>query len=671
MRKYITVLAMLGVIAWGMPAVAQQEMETTPVAEQTAPVAEQTAPVAEQTAPMAEQAAPAAEQAAPAADSAASAEKEIPSFHLDKMVISATKTEHKLGDVPVATEIITQEDIQARGAKTVQDALRGLAGIKINKSCGSWGDKGKIEIHGMDASQTLILVDGQRAVGGHANAVDLNQIPVEMIERIEIVKGPGSALYGSDAMAGVVNIITKSAPDKPRISVGTSLGSRQTQIYEAGGGIKAGDFGIGDFGVDVNYTQRQSDGINAETDRYIEDMVQGTVQYSFMPQAKLAVKPFYSKNKMDYEGRNQERLGLNALFDWSPDKYSKLNFRGGWFNYQHYTEDKSTDYTGNDYDAEINYNHTLFEHYTLTGGYSYYSKKLDDPGKAYSADQILHSGLLQAELNFAPVTAVLGARLDNHDLWGAEINPKGSLMYKVIDGQEALRLRASVGTAFRAPSLVKLYADGWRMGPWVVRANPDLKPEKSIGYQAGAEYNMSTLLLAKVVYFCNEIKDLINYQTDVEVIPQPFGPPIMRMYMDWDNVSEAMTRGIEYSLAGHPMDKLYLKLGYTFMWTEDKETGKELTYKPQHKLDFSASYRIPFIDVLLVAEAEYVGKRFADEANEDPLGAYTLLNLALSRSLLDNADVFVRADNLTGEKDIADEYDIDGTVVLAGLKVKF
>ncbi len=656
MKNILSVLTMLGMVLGSMPAIAQEELPPTSEELRTEPIEEQITPEEDQVSPEEVLASPVEAPFMPE-------EKEVPSFHMDTMVISATKTEHKLGDVPVATEIITQEDIQARGAKTLQDALRGLPGIKINKSCGSWGDKGKIEIRGMDASQTLILVDGQRAVGGHANAVDLNQIPVGMIERIEIVKGPGSALYGSDAIAGVVNIITKLAPDKLQASASASLGSRQTRICGASSGIKAGDFGVG-----VNYTHRQSDGIEKETDKYQEDMVQASVQYSFTPQAKLAIKPSYSKNKMDYEGRTQDRMGLNTLFDWSPDKYSKLNFRGGLLNYKHYTEDKSTDYIGDDHDLEINYSRTLFEHHTLIGGYAYYNKKIDDPGKDYSAEQVLHSGLLQAEMDIGPVVAVLGARVDDHDLWGTETNPKASLMYKVMEG---LKLRASAGTAFRAPSLVKLYADGWRMGPWIVRANPDLKPEKSIGYQAGAEYSLSNLLLTKLTYFRNEIKDLISYQTEVEVIPRPFGPPIIRMYMDWDNVNEAMTQGMEFSVASQPLDALTLKLGYTYLQTEDKETGKELTYKPQHKLDFSAGYRIPFIDVLLVAEAEYVGERFEDADNVDKLDAYTLFNLALSRNILDYVDVFVRADNLTGEKDIQDEYDIDGTVVLAGLKVQF
>ena len=135
---------------------------------------------------------------------------------LEKTVVTATKTEHTLGDVPVAAEVITKEEIKAKNIKTVQDALIHLTGIKIRKSCGSWGNKGNVQMQGLDAKHTLILVDGQRYYGGHG-AVDIHSISIEMIERIEVIKGPASALYGSDAIGGVVNIITRSAPKKAYI----------------------------------------------------------------------------------------------------------------------------------------------------------------------------------------------------------------------------------------------------------------------------------------------------------------------------------------------------------------------------------------------------------------------------------------------------------------------
>ena len=157
---------------------------------------------------------------------------------LEKTVITATKTMHTLGDVPVAAEVITKEEIKAKNIKTVQDALKYLSGIKVDKFCGGWGDKGKMQIQGLSANYTLILVDGQKYHGGHGEGVDLHSIPIEMIERIEILKGPASALHGSDAIGGVINIITKSAPKKPMFSASTSFGTRNTQVHEASGGFK-------------------------------------------------------------------------------------------------------------------------------------------------------------------------------------------------------------------------------------------------------------------------------------------------------------------------------------------------------------------------------------------------------------------------------------------------
>ncbi|RKY42124.1 MAG: hypothetical protein DRP80_07100, partial [Candidatus Omnitrophota bacterium] len=232
-------------------------------------------------------------------------------FNLGEVIVTATKTEHTLGDVPAEAEVITKDEIKAKNIKTVQDALMYLTGIKINKNCGSWGDKGKIEILGLDAKHTLILVDGQRILGGHAAAADLQQIPIEAVERIEVVKGPASALYGSDAAGGVINVITKSAPEKPTFSASVSFGSRGTQIHEVNGGAKKDK-----FGCFLNYTYRESEGVHKITDQYRENMFQASFEYKFSPESKLTLKPSYSEHRMKDEGRKQERFSLNSIWEW-------------------------------------------------------------------------------------------------------------------------------------------------------------------------------------------------------------------------------------------------------------------------------------------------------------------------------------------------------------------
>jgi len=574
--------------------------------------------------------------------------------------ITATKTEHTLGDVPVIAEVITKEEIKARDIKTVQDALMLLTGLKIDKNCGSWGDKGKVRMLGLDAKHTLILVDGQRILGGHGAAVDLQQIPIEAVERIEVVKGPASALYGSDAVGGVINIITKSAPKKLSAFASTSFGSRSIQVHEASGGFKKDK-----FGSFLNYTYRKSNGIHKEYDEFWESIFQGSLEYEFTPESKLTLKPYYSEHKMEYERRKQQRIGLNSICEWAPDELSKLKLRGSWFNYMHWTADRSSEWHGNSYETEINYSRLIRNIHTITGGYHYLKKDVDDKGKKYKADEFLHSLFIQDEIDFSPFIFVLGVRLDEHDKWGTEVNPKASLLYKVT---EDLKLRASVGRAFRAPTLVKLYADGWRMGPYLVHANPDLKPEKSVGYQVGAEYRFSEKLLCKLSYFRNELEDLISHRI-VKKFHPIFHFPLFPWDMYWENVDKAMTQGVELSLASQIRDNLAARFGYTFLETEDKNTKKELTYRPKHKLTLELNWEIPEIDLNINLEGEHIGRRY--DSDYKRLGDYTIFNLALTKDIGKYLSIFARIDNIFGKEDIPDEYDIDGTEFLGGIRVKF
>ncbi len=573
-------------------------------------------------------------------------------FNLGQVIVTATKTEHTLGDVPVSADVITKDELEMRGVKTVQDALELVSGIKVNKNVGRWGDKGKVEIFGLDSKHTLILLDGQRILGGHAAAVDLQQISTAMVERIEVVKGPASALYGSDAMGGVINIITKSASKKPTLSFSSSFGSRNTQIQELNTGFSAGKFG--DF---LSFTHRQSNGVHKKDDQYWEDIFYSNMKYELSPQMNISLKPYYSKNKMKNGGRKQERIGLNSVWEWAPDELSKLKLRNSWFNYKNWKANKKSNWHTNSYETELDYSRLIMNKHTLTLGYQYWKEEIDDKGKPYSARQRTNSFFVQDEADFSPFVFVLGVRTDDHDKWGTETNPKFSILYKATDN---LKLRASVGRAFRGPTLVKLYADDWRMGPYLVHSNPDLEPEKSWGYQAGLEYKFSKKILAKLSFFRNNIDNLISYRTVKS--SHPWG-------LYWENIKDAHTQGVEFNLMSYPLKNLTANLGYTYLDTEDETTGRELTYKANHKLTLDLAYKIPAVDADINFETEYIGRRYS--SRYERLGGYTIFNLALNKNIGKYAQIFARVDNIFGKKDIPDEYDIDGTEFLGGLKVEF
>ncbi|OPY61685.1 MAG: Colicin I receptor precursor [Syntrophorhabdaceae bacterium PtaU1.Bin034] len=395
-----------------------------------------------------------------------------------------------------------------------------------------------------------------------------------------------------------------------------------------------------------------------ETDRYREYIFQGSLGYQFTPDSKLTVKPYYSEHKMTYERRTQERAGLNSLWEWAPDKLSKLNVRGSFFNYKHYTGDRSSNWDTDAYEGEITYSRLFFDKHMLTGGYQYFTEDIDDKGKAYKADQDLHSFYIQDEMNFQPFVLVLGTRIDQHDRWGTEVDPKASVLYNIT---KDLKVRGSVGAAFKGPTLVSLYGDGWRMGPYIVHANPDLKPESSIGYQLGMEYAFLGRFLGKLSLFRNDIDDLINAR-----IVMGRRPPY-DMY--WENVDKAVTQGVELSLAAQVMKDLTARLGYTYLDTEDKTLHKDLTYRPKHKATLELNQRFPEIGLNINVAGEYVGQRY--DSTYRKLGGYTLCNIAVTKDIGRHFQVFARADNVFGKETVIDEYDIDGTRILAGLKMNF
>jgi outer membrane receptor for ferrienterochelin and colicin len=294
----------------------------------------------------------------------------------------------------------------------------------------------------------------------------------------------------------------------------------------------------------------------------------------------------------------------------------------------------------------------------LTGGYQYFTEDIDDKGKAYKADQDLHSFYIQDEMNFQPFVLVLGTRIDQHDRWGTEVDPKASVLYHITKN---LKIRGSVGAAFKGPTLVSLYGDGWRMGPYIVHANPDLKPESSIGYQLGMEYAFLGRFLGKLSLFRNDIDDLINAR-----IVMGRRPPY-DMY--WENVDKAVTQGVELSLAAQVMKDLTARLGYTYLDTEDKTLHRDLTYRPRHKATLELNQRFPEIGLNINIAGEYVGQRY--DSTYRKLGGYTLCNIAVTKDIGKHFQVFARADNIFGKETVIDEYDIDGARILAGLKMSF
>jgi outer membrane receptor for ferrienterochelin and colicin len=217
--------------------------------------------------------------------------------------------------------------------------------------------------------------------------------------------------------------------------------------------------------------------------------------------------------------------------------------------------------------------------------------------------------------------------------------------------------------------MTKLYADGWKMGPWTWHANPDLDPEESVNWQAGIEYNVSKNIMTKVSWFQNDIDNLI---TNRKEITRGHGRPGFDMY--FENVDKAVTKGIEFSLSGRIAKNLTAELGYTWLDTENKATGDRLLERPDHRATVSFNWMIEALDLNVNLNGEYVGKRDFQESTESPverIDDYEIVNLAFTRPVGKHCQLFARVDNLFDKKGIEDEYDIDGTEFFGGIRLTY
>jgi outer membrane receptor for ferrienterochelin and colicins len=571
------------------------------------------------------------------------AEETVEADLSEVLVTTSTKTEHQESEVPVKVDVITHEELEAANVQTAQEALNLLPGVNVN------GD-GCLRVRGMEGRQTLILIDGQRYYGGH-DGIDISNIPVETIEQIEVVKGPASALYGSEAIGGVINIITKKKAKGGTFAL--KSGTRQSRIYDASTG-----FGGGKFNGIVNASYREADRAANETAGYDEKLVNLNLGYNFNPQSKLDFSPYYSKRYQEYDARTHEREGLNLNWKYTPDELSRLYIRGSLLTYKQWTDNRKTDQITDSHEAEVGYSRLIGGQDLLTVGAQYHLENIEDCGKKYEKNQNINSFFIQDERDLNSLQIILGTRVDHHELWGSEINPNLSVAYP-FNGRG--RIRASVGRAFAAPVLSKLYASDYKMGSYLVHANPDLKPEKSLGYQLGIDYELTERVNLETTLFRNDVDDLLsNTITTISGVK----------HMYWVNIGEATTEGAEVNLRVRCSESLKSVWGYTYLKATNQETGKELVERPRNVFSLTLDWQAPFGTQVQLA-GKYTGIRYSNTANTTKLDNYTTVDLSLEHKLTNQYGINFKAKNLLDEEEIDDAYALDGREYYVGLKWQF
>ena len=574
-------------------------------------------------------------------------------IEMDNVTVTATRGNNLVTDVPVSTSIITSAELEQQVSQNVGEALESTGGVFI-KNYGDLAGMKTISIRGSTDNQVLVLIDGQRLNNSQNSSIDFSTIPIDAVEKIEVVKGGHSALYGANAVGGVVNISTKSSKHEQKFSsdIKSSFGSNGIQIYSIDGTQQIGKIGyylnLKHLKSDGNYKYENAQGkeLKMENNDIKSNNLFFKVNYSFQHNSNLTFSTQYNKIKkgmfgtITYPSLNRRMDETISLYNLSFDRniFSRLYLRTN--AYYNKTDDKINDpdawdeslkysrHKNKAFGWELQNRFILSKNIVLTYGYDYRKDELESTQldkQKRSTNSLYLQGELESRTNIIPlinkVILIPAVRYDDYSDVGSETSPKLGIVFSKTGGDVVTSLRGNVGKSFRSPTFNDLY---WPEDYWSV-GNPNLKPEIGFNYDAGSivSYNKGDFATNfEFTYFVSNLEDLIIWV------------PITAVQWSPQNVDKSETKGVETKLDFNLFNKsVNLNLAYTYMEAKNAskdspDNGKYLIYRPKHKFDLGIGFQYNFFR--LNFNHRYVDKSFTKSDNSIYLPAYRVYDISAS-----------------------------------------
>ena len=573
----------------------------------------------------------------------------LPDSDLPDMVVTATGDESPVSSLGQSISVISSDDIEKHGWTILPQALRHVPGLHIGQS-GAAGSPVSIYIRGSYSQHVLVMVDGVRMndPSDTTRSADISGIDLSGVERIEIVRGPQSGLYGSDALSGVINIITQDGKQPSSLSV--EAGSYET--YRVAGSFN-GKTGIVHYATSASYID--SEGFSSASDEYEGNSEKDgfstmNLAARFGIQATESIFADISARYVDMESEYDLGGGPNADADDNVSNSEMFTIRGGlryakpdsiWsskINCDYATIEREFNsswgrdtFEGKNLETEWRNNFAVSDEHLLSAGIVYSDESAE--GSGFDKETANTTGIyLQDEITYGDFNAVASVRYDDHDRFGSESTYRVAPSYMVSDGT---RVKASVGSGFKAPSLYQLYAPA---GTWGAVGNSDLNAEEMFAWDAGLEQVLvAGLLSVDLVWFQNEIDNMIEFANGFE------------------NIAEAETKGVELGITITPADSVVIKATYTYTDAKDKANDMQLIRIPENRATLDVSYAVTKrLD--LNASMLYVDSR--NDLYFDPTmfmsidmktDSYLTVDLAANYALTEMVSLFGRIENLTDE----------------------
>ncbi len=545
---------------------------------------------------------------------------------------------------------------------TTEEILRGSVGANV-RSIGGLGGYSTIALRGSGANQTLILLDGQRLNASTGGGVDLSRIPVSDVERIEIIRGSDSALFGSNALGGIVNIITKDPRREPSANMSATIGNNFTREYQAAASGTIADAA----GIAVNLSRRHSDNdydyqnnngtefdprddyetrrINNEFDDYFGSVkirgggenwevnagasayqsdkeIPGIVTFPTLLADQHTMRNTYSlKGKYTLNEKLTCTTGMGRIYQ--SDRYKDPEALTGAYSFNETTTDQFSFFS--DWrQGEL----------TVTPGFSYLREAMDDIAMP---DRTRHtrSGLLRFDYRHDPVQILLTGRFDDNSKYDTRWTYRAGTTFFFTDH---IWFKANTGLGYRMPSFYELYySQGF------ITANPNLKPEESVSWDIGPVFDFSRTG-ATLNLFLHRYSNEIVYILQSGFYYKPY------------NISRSRTRGLEFSAWVEPLDGLRISGNYTYCKAVDttgeyNHDGRQIPGRPRNLANIQVDYafKVKKIAVSLYVSHNYTEGNFITRANTKKLDDRRISNCGLKIEPYEKLCISLDLKNITDE----------------------
>ena len=548
------------------------------------------------------------------------------------------------------------------------------------------------------------MIDGRSINSTSLGSAEISQIPLNNVERIEIVRGASSTLYGANAVGGVINIITKKPEtETPLTDIYFSVGDFNTSVirvnfsqrkdkfdyfFSGGQNISNGwrensDYENKNFSLKLGYKIPRFGNLSLTGGYYVDelgvpgssnvsiDKWNGTLEkISSSPNARQEAEKEYLT--LEYQDTVSETSSARVKLYGNDDMQTYVNPDG-----MSPTNDLRKNITRG---VEGQYDMYLVKgkiSHEITIGSDFHQDRFRHEDRNERIDKISkkienYSIYIQDAINFYPLITTIGFRYDKHSAYAEQINPRLGIIWLHF---ENLKYSLNVGRAFRAPTFNDLYYP-YEEEDWgficIFQGNPDLKPEKAWSYDAGVEYRYNDNVLTKLTLFQIKTEDMIDWKsTTIDSSTYKYQP---------ENYIEAINQGVEIE-HNHKISKcINQAVNYTYLHSEGKSNQEDeykiLKFKPHHRANYKIKYRNDF-GFGAVIMGEYVHKQWTQDGNSGKkLPSYTLLNIRITQKISD-AEIFFGIDNITDKKYIdrtdvsGNPYPLPGRTIFGGVALKF